>query len=294
MQATHAEKARLGAFLISGILLVALTAFYLVGRKLMAKTTPYSALFEETVTGLEPGSPVKQNGVDIGTVTALATDGEDITKTVVHFTIEKDVPVKTDMVAALGSYGITGMKYIEVTGGNYSSPNLPPNGRLPTAMSTLGRITQRADSIAYKIDRLLGNAIELTESRNRQYLNQLVEKSIKLSEAMDSLVHDVQAIRPGERIGGILDHADAAVRDMQAKVHDADVGGTLREYRKAAEGVNEITARLDVTARGMQEDLAVTMAQLKEAMKNMNTFSRQIKDNPSVLLRGEDKQERRR
>jgi phospholipid/cholesterol/gamma-HCH transport system substrate-binding protein len=294
MQATRAEKARLGAFLILGLCLTLSAAFYLVGRKWMTKTIPFAAVFEESVTGLEPGSPVKQNGVDIGTVLGLATDSDDITKTIVNFSVEEGIPVKTDMMASLGSYGITGMKYIEVTGGNYSSSDLPPNGRMRTSMSTLGRITLRADSIAYKIDHLLGNVLELTESQNRQHLNRLVETSIRLSQSMDSLVQDVQAIRPGERIGGILDHADAAMKDMKTQIHKADISGTINEYRKAAQGVNEVTGRMDVTVRRMQEDLAVSMAQLKEAMKNMNTFSRQIKDNPSVLLRGEDKQERRR
>lgn len=294
MQATRAEKARLGAFLLIALTVVLLTVFYLIGRKWVAKTVPYHARFEESVTGLEPGSPVKQNGVDIGTVLSLVTDSSDITKTVVHFEVRKGIPVKTDMVAALGSYGITGLKYIEMTGGSYASSDVAAQGEVRTSMSTLGRITARADSIAIKIDRLLGNAIEMTEAQNRQHLNRLVEKSVALSEAMDSLVRDVQKMRPGQRIGGILDHADEAMRDMRDKIKKVDVAGTVNEYREAAKGINEMSDRLDVTVKRMQEDLVVTMTQLKEAMKNMNTFSRQIKENPSVLLRGEDKQERQR
>ena len=34
------------------------------------------------------------------------------------------------------------------------------------------------------------------------------------------------------------------------------------------------------------------MQSVKETMKNMNAFSRQIRENPSVLLRSEEKQER--
>jgi phospholipid/cholesterol/gamma-HCH transport system substrate-binding protein len=294
MQATRAEKARLGAFLLITLAIVVVTVFYLVGRNWVAKTVPYHARFEESVTGLEPGSPVKQNGVDIGTVLTLVTDSSDITRTVVHFEVREGIPVKSDMVAALGSYGITGLKYIEVTGGSYSSSDVPPDGEVRTAMSTLGRITVRADSIAIKIDLLLGNILEMTEAQNQKHLTRLVEKSVALAGAMDSLVRDVQAIRPGERIGGILDHADAAMKDMRDKVRKADVVGTVNEYRAAAEGINEMSGRLDVTVKRMQEDLVVTMGQLKEAMKNMNTFSRQIKENPSVLLRGEDKTERQR
>jgi hypothetical protein len=51
---------------------------------------------------------------------------------------------------------------------------------------------------------------------------------------------------------------------------------------------------VDITVLRVQEDLSQSMINMRETMKNMNTFSRQIKDNPSVLLRGEDKQERRK
>jgi hypothetical protein len=46
--------------------------------------------------------------------------------------------------------------------------------------------------------------------------------------------------------------------------------------------------------KNSQEDIAVTVTNLKETMKNMNTFSRQIKENPSMLLRREEKTERAR
>jgi hypothetical protein len=36
------------------------------------------------------------------------------------------------------------------------------------------------------------------------------------------------------------------------------------------------------------------MSNLRESLKNMQSFTRQIRENPSVLLRREDKQERQR
>jgi len=81
---------------------------------------------------------------------------------------------------------------------------------------------------------------------------------------------------------------------MKGKIHDAEIDQTIHEYRKAAEGITGVAQKLDVTVMRVQEDLSQSMSNMKETMKNMNTFSRQIKENPSVLLRGEDKQERRK
>jgi len=294
MQASRAEKARLGIFLLAAAAAVGLTLFFLLGKKLVEKTVPYYSLFVESVTGLEPGSPIKQNGVDIGTVKSMSTDSGDITKTIVRFEVRKGVPIKTDMVAALGSYGITGMKYVEVTGGSYGAADIPPGGELPSSMSTLGRITLRADSIAYKIDRLLGNVIQITDDGNRNNLNRLVKTTTDLSLAMDSLIGEIQAVNPGPRLENILNNADLAMKDVRDKIHRTNIEGTVEEYRKAAKGMTELTVKLDVTVRRIQEDLAVSMSQMRDAMKNMNSFSRQIKENPSVLIRGEDKKERRR
>jgi len=53
-----------------------------------------------------------------------------------------------------------------------------------------------------------------------------------------------------------------------------------------------VAQKLDITVLRIQEDLSQSMNNLKETMKNMNAFSRQIRENPSVLLRSEEKQER--
>ncbi len=293
MEATRAEKTRLGMFLLITGAALAASLIYLVGRKLTAKTDAYFARLEESVTGLEPGTPVKQNGVDIGQVAAISTDSGDIRKSIVHFKVARGTPMKTDMVATLGSYGITGLKYLEITGGSYGSPDVSPGGEVRAGLSMLGRITLRADSIAIKVDRLLGNAISITEAQNRKSLDRLMQSSAALSIAMDSLVRDVQSVRPGKRVDRILGSVEAAVDAMREQARKADVEGTLKEYRVAAQDMQKVATTMDATAKRAQEELAVALANLKEAMKNMNTFSRQIKDNPAVLLRGEDKQERR-
>jgi len=68
----------------------------------------------------------------------------------------------------------------------------------------------------------------------------------------------------------------------------------LQEYRVAAKDIQKAATSLDATVLQTQQDLAVVMGSLKETMRNMSTFSRELKENPSLLIRGEDKQERRR
>lgn len=291
---SKAEKARLGVFLLASGAVLAAVVFILVGKKLLTRKVEYFTRISESVSGAELGSPVKRNGVEVGNIIAIYTDSSDINKAIVRFEVNKDAPIKTDMTATLGSFGITGLKYIELTGGSYDSPDVEPGGEVRSQLSTLGRITLRADSIATKVDRLLGNIVSITESQNRQSIDRLIQSSAALSASLDTLVMDVSRIKPGKRMDAILGEMEAVAKDLKTKVRKAEVEQTVREYRKAAEGITGVAQKLDLTVLRVQEDLTQSMGNLKETMKNMNTFSRQIKENPSVLLRGESKQERQR
>jgi phospholipid/cholesterol/gamma-HCH transport system substrate-binding protein len=294
MDVSKAEKARLGIFLLgSGALLVAIL-FIIVGKKVFTKKVPYFTRLSESVSGLELGTPVKQNGKEVGNISSITTDTTDISRSIVYFEVVKGTPMKVDMVATMGSYGITGLKYLEITGGSYSAQDVPRRGEVKSDLSTFGKITMRADSIAYKIDRLLGNVISFTESQNREQLEKLVRSSANLSSSLDSLATDINRVKPGQRMENILGAMESAANTLKSKMQKMEVEQTVHEYRKAAEGITGVAQKVDLTVLRVQEDLAQSMSNLKETMKNMNTFSRQIKENPSVLLRGEDKQERRK
>jgi phospholipid/cholesterol/gamma-HCH transport system substrate-binding protein len=293
MEATRAEKARLGVFLILLMAAAVALVLFLVGGRIFTRTDDYFTRLDESITGLGPGSTVRQNGVDVGQVTAITPDSANIRRTVVEFEVKRGTHIRKDMSATLGSYGITGLKYLEITGGSYTSPRVPVGGEIASSLSMMGRLTSRADSIAYKVDRLLGNVIAITELDNRDNLNRVMNASANLAESLDSMARDIQGLRPGKRIASLLDQADLTMRSARAKVDKSDVDGMIREYKKAATDIQQVAGTVDLTVRRTQEDLAVSMSNLRESLKNMQSFTRQIRENPSVLLRREDKQERR-
>ena len=117
---------------------------------------------------------------------------------------------------------------------------------------------------------------------------------MNLAASLDSLTADIARIKPGKRMDAILEQVEGATASLNSKIRKAEIDETIHEYRKAAEGATGVAQKLDITVLRIQEDLSQSMNNLKETMKNMNTFSRQIKENPSVLLRSEAKEERRK
>jgi paraquat-inducible protein B len=62
---------KLGLFVILGIAATIATAFALGARSMQKETVTYYTYFNESVQGLDPGSPVKFRGVTIGHVKAI-------------------------------------------------------------------------------------------------------------------------------------------------------------------------------------------------------------------------------
>jgi phospholipid/cholesterol/gamma-HCH transport system substrate-binding protein len=94
----------------------------------------YRIHFNDSVSGLAVGDPVKFRGIDVGTVKSMSIDPDNARLVVVDVRLRKETPVKTDTRASLAMKGITGVVFIELNGGNpVAKPLLAvtPEGKVP-------------------------------------------------------------------------------------------------------------------------------------------------------------------
>jgi phospholipid/cholesterol/gamma-HCH transport system substrate-binding protein len=132
-----------GLFVIGFSLAAALFALWVVGTG-HRDDVLYRIRFQDSVSGLAVGDPVKFHGVDIGTVKAIALDPADSRLVQVDVRLRKDTPVKTDTTATLTLKGITGTVFIELDGGTPSAPTLVAStreGQIPEIVATKGTLT---------------------------------------------------------------------------------------------------------------------------------------------------------
>ena len=78
----------------------------------------YRIHFPDSVSGLTAGDPVKFRGVDVGTVKAMEIDPVNTRLVRVDVRLRKGTPVMTDTRASLEMKGITGVVFIELSGGD--------------------------------------------------------------------------------------------------------------------------------------------------------------------------------
>ena len=110
--------ALVGAFvLVLATALVGVVLWLASGGAYQTQYERYDASVEESVSGLNPKAPVKYNGVDVGKVERIWLDPENPQRVKLRFQIERGTPIKVDTVATLKTQGLTGIAYVELSGG---------------------------------------------------------------------------------------------------------------------------------------------------------------------------------
>ena len=135
----------------------------------------YRIHFDESVSGLALGEPVKFVGVDVGTVKSMGIDTVDTHWVQVDVKLRKDAPVKTDTKATLKTRGITGVSFIELSGGSADAQMLvaaTPAGEVPeipaeksaltTVLEQLPKVIAKFSAIEDKAKKVVSDAGAVT------------------------------------------------------------------------------------------------------------------------------------
>ena len=390
---TRSQKIRLGVFVVVASFLLAGMLVVLLGTSLGEQTDIYTTRFEESVSGLEIGAPVKYHGVRVGTVDAIGINPDDVSEVVVTLNLKRGTPIKANSKVVLNTMGITGLKFLEVTGGTDDSLFLTPGGEIPSGPSLISRLTGKADVITEKIEMLVNNLVEITGEQEREQFQAILadvretmasarriisENEVDVSQAVkdlsessanlraltvdgreslakldmsleavqdgvllladevsdvlqeqslnlsfliantDDAVLSVQNVVGSEEVARLPRRLEAAVmaardlltnakgqvgeltervvrvaRTLDGRIGDPRIDGMLDHLSLLSQNADALVETMDLTARQTRLDIFVTLDELKDVVRNLNDFTQMLLENPSVLLRGNQQEERK-
>ena len=307
---------RLGLFVVTTLAILAVVLFLLGGRKLFQPTFTFETYFDESVSGLEIGAPVRFRGVPLGQVSEILTSAA---------TYEKDVPIGRrreyivvrakinfsadevrqmerdagDMVrkglrAQTKLAGLTGQQYLAIDFLDpASAPALafewmPKHTYLPSAPSLAGQIIEKAQTFLAG----LNEADVQTLSRN---LNTLVVD-------LDRKVNEV----PAAELAASAPYGAAATRSVtfgriDRLLADGQIEQTLRNLESAsaridsllAEGgdvdrlvkdIDQAAQRADALLGDNQYDVRAIVQDLRTTSANLRSLSDSVKRYPAGAL----------
>ena len=278
----------LGAALIAGALWLA------SGGAFQKKYDLYLAIEEESVAGLNLNAPVKFNGVDVGKVREIHIDSANPERVILLFAIERGTPIKDDTVAVLKTQGLTGIAYVELSGGAHNAAPLvaKPGSEYPeiqTKPSLSARLENVLTSVLAKLDSTSKNINAILSDENQaSFKNALAD----IATVAHTLAARKEALDTG--ITNATRTFDNAAR-ASAKLAPA-----IERVGKAADAVEKMGNEVTITAKtfnGVGNDAkrltSQTMPELERLLGELSILTtslrhltEQTERNPSSLLFG--------
>lgn len=302
MSISVSQRVRLTVFLIFGTLLVVIFAAIPLGLKLNDKQKSYIAYFKgESLSGLEQGAVVKFSGVPIGKVEKISYLPDDLSKVKVWLKIQDDFPMKVNMIATTGAMGITGLKYIEITGGSNNAAPLKPGSEIPTKVSMFTSITGKAETIVAKIELLLNHLNEISNPDSLRSAKVILDNVAQITKDVKSFVGEsspqIKDITKSSnqiitKVDSIANNIQTITSDFKSLIKPDQINVTFSRIDSTVTSLKQLSDQVSLMVRQSKEDFTVSMQNIREASENANQLTKIVAENPSLLLRNEAQKER--
>jgi phospholipid/cholesterol/gamma-HCH transport system substrate-binding protein/paraquat-inducible protein B len=301
-----------GLFVLVGLVLFTGALVVLGGGDIFKKPVLFETYLNESVQGLEVGSPVKYRGVQLGSVSRIGLVGdsyrfesledelkygglvmlemallpsqepaEERTQEEQQERLEK--MIDRGLRLRLTSQGITGLSYIEA---DYLSPKshppmhitwTPKNRYVPSTASTLKGFTSAVERIFARLENL---DIE-------RVVTHLDELLVRVTEGVAQL-----------EIGDVTAEVQTLLRDLRATstgfrraVDDAEVQTLAASARDAFDELNGTLANVQGVIESSSYDLEIALENLRVVTEDLRDVSSTAKSYPSFILLGQPPKE---
>lgn len=248
----------MGAFvLVLGAALIAAVLWLASGGYWQKSYVLYRAIEDESVAGLNLNAPVKYNGVDVGKVQKIELDAVNPSRVNLLFAIEEGTPVKEDTIAVLKTQGLTGIAYVELSGGAVGSPPL-----LASAGSDYPVIRTKP-SLAARLENVLTDVLTKLDSTSNN-INAIL--SVENQTALRNALADIATV--ARTVAARKDTIDAGIihagRTLQSTAQaTAQMGAVLDRIGRSADAVEKMGSEVAKTSASAGTTLDAVGADVK-------------------------------
>lgn len=267
---TRANYIAIGAFVFATLIVGFVFIYWLGSRAEGPRALPVKVVFNGAVTGLSVGGAVNFNGIKVGDVGELGFDPKDPRVVIATIRVSPTTPLRSDVKATLGFQTLSGIAYVDLSGGSTSAPLLlDPNDEEPPVIyaekSAFEDIVEGARDILSRADTTLAS-IERVVNDNREEVNKIIVNARVFSDALASNADGVDnfmasVASTGEalqslsgRLEGLVNSATAVVDAVPPGRVTEIVNNAAEVTSKAAEAADGLTG-LVANAEGAAQEL---------------------------------------
>lgn len=278
----------------------------------------YEVRFTEAVTGLSNGGMVQYNGIIVGNVRALSLAREDPRIVVAQIRIRADAPVRENTVARLALTGLTGIAFIQLSGGSPDSPPLKarPGQHLPliqSEASALQKLMSSSEDLATTTSEVLLRLRNLLSEENAERITNTLANVDDFTRTIATEGEQISGLiasasLASEKLAQVLASADATVKRIDQSVERIDqsliesLPKITQDLSQALEQVEALTRRADAMLAENEDALASygseglsqlgpTLQELRRLIRDLGRLSSRLERNPAAFLLGGDQPE---
>lgn len=301
---TRAHYVIIGAFTIGVFLLALGFVMWMSKSGTDQKFNDYEIEFTEAVTGLSVGGLVQYNGIKVGEVSALRLAPDDPRKVIARVRIDANAPVRTDTRAKLGIQGVTGLAFIQLSGGAPGNPPLQPTKehpipRIPSDESALSKLLASGSDVVTSVNDALLRVNRVLSDDNISHVTTTLNNIDQLSSAVAEQRGDIAlVIKQLTEASGELKRTLAAV-NTTAGTTNALLQQNARQVLDATQRALASADKATAAAGALLEDnrgaidrfanqglrqIGPTVAELRETLRSLKQLSDKLSASDSLLL----------
>ena len=269
-----------GVFVLAGLALFA-TGLFMIGNRHEAFAR-HLELYTEfaDVSGIVPGAKVQVAGMDAGEVLAMNVPKTPPAKFRVKLRVNQKFSglVRADSVVTVGTEGVVGNRFLEISAGSSRAPAVATGGTLkgiePTDFSAL---LELAKGTIVNVDKTVSNANSLVTNANGLItsvagnLNATLDKTkLIMSNANDV----VTGLKEGRGPAGMLLRDEALADQVRQAV--ANAKNATSELNRAAAQANTLMS--DIQSKGLPGQVDDTVKEAKKSVANLDAASAQVRN----------------
>ena len=298
---TKANYVLIGVFTLATAALLLLFGLWAAKYSSERDWQEYVVVFTEPVTGLTEGSSVQYNGIAVGTVERLDLDQKDPRRVIARLKIKASTPIKVDTRAKLSITGLTGVPFIQLTGGSpgaqwlvrASSADVPV---IIAEASALQNIADTANRLVARMDQVLSEENVERIANTLANIEAMTGTVAAQREDLRALI--VNARASSELLQRTLGNTNQAVVDIDRELVDklpaliGKLDSTLTQLESAAGGADAILNENRAAIRSFTNDglaqLGPTLGELRALISDLRRISERLQGNPAGYLLGRD------
>ncbi|MQP66138.1 MCE family protein [Niveispirillum sp. SYP-B3756] len=302
---TRANYTAVGAFVLALAAAAMVFVIWLAKVQFSKDYQPYYIMVSGTVTGLVQGGPVRYRGVNVGTVTDIRINPENVEEVRVTVEVPADTPIKTDAIASLEPVGVTGGVYVEIAGGSREAPLLKEKVSgipvIPSRPSSIAAVLSRAPEVLEHLITISARLSALLNEDNQKAIGTTLANLATASGHANESIRNANLLivdlrRQAETLSRQAETLLVTANNTVGKV-GKDTGVITAQLAQTTKEINRLSASLagmieenrepirDFTSTGLY-DLSQLLIHLQDLTANLSRVTRRLERDPADLLFG--------